>query len=43
MNQCNTLNVKLSNSYLNKIKPAIENRTEENLKHSSNVAGGFND
>ena len=43
MNQYNTLNIKLSNSQLNKLKSAIENGTEVTLKLSSNVAGGSND
>ena len=42
MTQYNTLNVKLSNSQLNKSKLGIKNRTEVTLKISSNVAGGSN-
>ena len=37
MTQYNTLNVKLSNSQLNKLKSAIKNRTKVTLKLSSNV------
>ena len=36
MTQYNTLNVKLSNSQLNKLKLGIKNGTEETLKISSN-------
>ena len=43
MTQCNTLNVKLSNSPLNKLKPGIKNSTEVILKLSSNVVGDSND
>ena len=43
MTQYNTLNVKLSNSQLNKLKSGIENGTEVTLKISSNVAGDSND
>ena len=39
MTQYNTLNVKLSNFQLNKLKSGIENDTEVTLKLSSNVAG----
>ena len=39
----NTLNVKLSNSQLNKLKSGIKNGTEVTLKLSSNVAGYSND
>ena len=38
-----TLNVKLSNSQLNKLKPGIKNGTEVTLKLSSNVVGDSND
>ena len=41
--QYNTLNVKLSNSKLNKLKLRISNRTEVTLKLSSNVAVDSND
>ena len=39
MTQYNTLNVKLSNSKLNKLKPAIKNQTEVVLRLSSNMIG----
>ena len=39
MTQYNTLNVKLSNSQLNKLKSAIKNRTEVTLNLSSNFVG----
>ena len=37
MSQYNTLNVKLSNSQLNKLKSGIKNGSEVTLKISSNV------
>ena len=37
--QYNSLNVKLSNSQLNKLKPAIKNETEVVLRLSSNMIG----
>ena len=43
MIQYNTLNVKLSNSELNKLKSRIKNGTEVTLKISSNVVGDSND
>ena len=43
MTQYNTLNVKLSNSQLNKLKLVIKNGTEETLKISSNPVGDSND
>ena len=43
MIQCNTLNIKLSNSQLNKLKSGINNGTEVTLKISSNVVGDSND
>ena len=43
MTQYNTLNVKLSNSELNKLKSGIKNGTKETLKISSNVVGDYND
>ena len=43
MNQYNTLNVKLSNSQLTKLKCGIKNNTEVTLKHSSNIIGNSND
>ena len=39
MTQYNTLNVKLSNSQLNKLKSAIKNETEVVLRLSSNMIG----
>ena len=39
MIQYNSLNVKLSNSQLNKFKSAIKNETEVVLRLSSNVIG----
>ena len=42
MTQCNTLNVKWSNSQLNKLKSAIKNGTKVTLNLSSNVAGDSN-
>ena len=39
MTQYNTLNVKLSNLHLNKLKSGIKNGTEVTLKISSNVVG----
>ena len=42
MTQYHTLNVKLSNSQLNKLKPAIKNSTEVTFKLSSNIVGDSN-
>ena len=42
MTQFNTLNVKLSNSQLNKLKSAIKNGTEVTLNISSNLIGSSN-
>ena len=39
MTQYNSLNVKLSNSQLNKLKSAIKNETEVVLRLSSNIIG----
>ena len=39
MAQFNTLNVKLSNSHINRLKAGIKNGTEVILKVSSNVFG----
>ena len=39
MTQYNSLNVKLSNSQLNKFKSAIKNETEIVLRLSSNMIG----
>ena len=38
-----TINVKLSNSQLNKLKSAIKNRTEATLILSSNLIANSND
>ena len=43
MTQYNTLNVKLSNSQLDKLKSGIKNGIEVTLKLSSNVVGDSND
>ena len=43
MTQYNTLNVKLSNSQLNKLKSQIKNGTDVTLIFSSNVIGESND
>ena len=43
MTQCNTLNVKLSNSKLNKLKSGIKNGTERTLNLPSNMIGNSND
>ena len=43
MTQYNTLNVKLPNSQINKLKSAIKNGTEITLKISSNIVGDSND
>ena len=43
MTQCNSLNVKLSNSHLNKLKSAIKNETEVVLRLSPNMIGDSND
>ena len=43
MTQYNSLNVKLSNSQLNKLKSAIKNETEVVLRLSSNMIGNSND
>ena len=43
MIQYNSLNVKLSNSQLNKLKAAIKNGTEAVLRLSSNTIGNSND
>ena len=39
MTQCNSLNLKLSNSQLNKLKSAIKNETDVILRLSSNMIG----
>ena len=43
MTQYNTLNVKLSNSQLNKLKSGIKHGTEVTLKTSSNIPGDSNE
>ena len=43
MAQYNTLNVKLSNSLINKLKSETKNGTEVTLKLLSNVAGNSNE
>ena len=43
MTQCNTLNLQLSNSQLNKLKSGIKNNAEVTLKTSSNAVGDSND
>ena len=43
MTQCNSLNVKLSNSQLNKLKSAIKNETDMILRLSSNVIAHSDD
>ena len=43
MTQYNSLNVKLSNSQLNKLKSAIKNETEVFLRLSSNMIGDSDD
>ena len=43
MTQYNTLNVRLSDSQLNRIKLRIKNGTEVILKVSSNIVGDAND
>ena len=43
MTQYNTLNIKLSNSQLNKLKLGIKKGNEITLKLSPNVAGDYND
>ena len=43
MTQCNSLNVKLSNSQLSKLKSAIKNENDVVLRLSSNMVGNSND
>ena len=43
MNQYSSLNVKLSNSQLNKLKSSIKNETDVVLRISSNMVGNSND
>ena len=43
MTQYNSLNVKLSNSQLNKLKSSIKNETDVDLRISSNIVSNSND
>ena len=43
MDQYNSLNVKISNSQLNKLESAIKNKTDVVLRLSSNMIGNSND
>ena len=43
MTQCNSLNVKLSNSQLNKLKSAIKNGSDVVLRISLSMIGNSND
>ena len=43
MTQYNSLNVKLSNSQLNKLKSAVKNESKVVLKLSSNLIGNSDD
>ena len=43
MTQYNSLNVKLSDSQLNKLKSAIKNKTDAVLRLSSNMIGNSDD
>ena len=43
MTQYNSLNVKLSNSQLNKLESAIKNETDVVLRLSSNMLGNSDD
>ena len=43
MTQCNSLNVKLSNSQLNKLKAAIKNETDVVLRLPSNMIDSSED
>ena len=43
MTQYNSLNVKLSNSQLNKLKSAMKNETDVILRLSSNIIGNLDD
>ena len=42
MTQCSSLNVKLSNPQLNKLKSSIKNETNFVLRISSNMVGNSN-
>ena len=41
--QCNSLNVKLSNSQLHKLKPEIEDGIKPDLQLSPNMIGDYDD
>ena len=43
MTQYNSLNVKLSNSQLNKLKSSVKNETDVVLRISSNMASNSNE
>ena len=43
MTQYNSLNVKLTNSQLNKLKSAVKNESEVVLRLSSNMTGNSDD
>ena len=43
LTQCNSLNVKLSNSQFSKLKSSIKNETDFVLRLSSNMVGNSND
>ena len=43
MTQCNSLNIKLSNPQLNKLKSTIRNETDVALRLSSNMIGNSDD
>ena len=43
MTQCNRVNVKLSNSQLNKLKSAIKNENDVVIRLSPNMIGDSND
>ena len=43
MTQCNSLNVNLSNSQLNKLNSSIKNETDVVLRISSNMVSNSND
>ena len=43
MTQCNSLNVKLSNSQINKLKSPIKKETDVILRLSSNTIGNSDD
>ena len=43
MTQYNSLNIKLFNLQLNKLKPRKKNDTEVSFNFFSNIAGDFND